>query len=81
MVHSGSRSGARPELTGRCHTAPKLATRAPMARGGCREPQRQNGGWRGGLTQPGNDETKQWWTKLSATANGAWRRGEKESAS
>jgi hypothetical protein len=58
MVHGGPRAGARPELTGRRHPTPKLATRAPMARGGRGEPHRWNGGRRGGLTRASNDETK-----------------------
>jgi hypothetical protein len=83
MVHGGPRAGALPELIGelaeRHHTAPMLTARAPMTRGGHGEPDRWNGGWRGGWTWLGDDETKRRRTELSATANGARRRGVKES--
>jgi hypothetical protein len=84
MVHGGPRVGARPGLTGELawcrHATPKLATRAATARGCRREPHRWNRGQRGGLMRPGDNETKRQRTELSATANEAWRRGEKESA-
>jgi hypothetical protein len=69
MVHGGQWAGARPGLTGEHawhrHATPKLTMRAAMARGG--------------LMQPGDNETKRQRTKLGATANRARRRGEKES--
>jgi hypothetical protein len=83
MVHGGPRAGALPELVGelaeRRHVGPNLTVIAPMTRGGCGEPHRWNGGWRGGWTRLGDDKTKRWRTKLGGIANGAWRRGEKES--
>jgi hypothetical protein len=83
MVHGGPWArmwqGLAGELAVRCHMAPKLTARAPMARGGFGEPHRWNGGRRGGLTRLGNDETKWWQTEVNATTNGVRRRGEKES--
>jgi hypothetical protein len=76
----GARPGLTRELTGQCHASQKLAMRAPTARRGRGEPHRRNKGQRGGLTRSGDDETKRRRTELSATANGAQRRGEKESA-
>jgi hypothetical protein len=84
MVHGGPRAGARSsltdELTWRRHATLKLATRAATARGGRGQPHRRNRGQRGGVMWPGDNETKRQRTELSAMADRAWRRGEKESA-
>jgi hypothetical protein len=83
MVHGGPRAGALPELVGELakwrHAAPMLTARAPMTRGGHGEPHRWNGGRRGGRTRLGDDETKRRRTELGVIANGARRRGGKES--
>jgi hypothetical protein len=83
MVHGGPQAGALPELIGELaewhHAAPMLTTRAPMTRGGRGEPHRWNGGWRGGWTRLGDDETKRRQTELGATANEVRRRRGKES--
>jgi hypothetical protein len=83
MVHGGPWAGVLPQLVGelaeRRHATPMLTAIAPMRRGGRGEPHRWNGGWRGGWTQLGDDETKRQWTELGVTTNGAQRRGGKES--